>query len=78
VSKARSLLDRVRELESGGKNPILRKIGSVERLERALSQPLAAEVDPHVGPFLLECVRSWIDGTDIEHNGQPFPEEFRV
>jgi hypothetical protein len=75
MSRARSLLDRVRAIEASNKHQLLIKIGSFERLEKIMSQPLP-EVDPRVGPFLLECVRGWINGTD--RTDEAIPEEFRV
>jgi hypothetical protein len=77
MSRIRSMLDRVRKLEAIGKNPLLAKIGSLERLEKIMSEP-PPEVDPKIGPFFMACVRGWIDGSHTEHNGKPIPEEFNV
>lgn len=76
MSSARSLLDRVRALEVGGQHPILRKIGSIEQFEESMLRNRPPDVDPIIGKFFVACVRSWIDGTDADHLGKPFPEEF--
>lgn len=76
MSRARAMLVRLRKLEVEGQNPILRKIGSIERLERVMSQP-APEVDPRAGQFFLMCVRRWVDGSDRTSN-DPVPEEFHA
>jgi hypothetical protein len=74
MTKARSMLDKVREMEVSGQNPMLAKIGSIERLEQVMSQP-PPDVDPRAGQFLTMCVRRWLDGTDRSSN-EPVPEEF--
>lgn len=75
MSRARSMLVRIRKIETSGKNQMLIKIGSFARLEQLISQP-PPDVDPRVGLFLLECVRGWVNGSD--HNGEPMPKEFCV
>ena len=72
----RSQLDRVRQMGSHGQHPILRKIGSLERLERIMSQP-APDVDPRACQFFLMCVRRWVDGS-VRTSSDPVPEEFRA
>jgi hypothetical protein len=75
MSRARSLLARVRALEAVGQHPLLAKIGSIERVERIMSQP-APDVDPRAGQFFAMCARRWVDGSDRTSN-DPVPEEFR-
>ena len=74
MSRARAMLVRLRKLEVEGQHPILRKIGSIARLEEVMSEP-APGVDPRAGQFLTMCVRRWIDGTARTSN-EPVPEEF--
>jgi len=43
-----------------------------------MGEPLpGVDVDPLVGPFLVQCVKDWISGTHHAH-GEKIPEEFHV
>jgi hypothetical protein len=64
MSSPRALLDRVRKLEVADVNPILKKIGSMEKLEQVVAEHVAAKrMCPVDGPFIVECVRRWATGT---------------
>jgi len=79
MSSARGLLRRVAQLETGAKNPMLAKIGSLERFERGIADDIAAgrmcAVD---GPKLAECVRRWITGTYHYNAGNGIHESYAL
>jgi hypothetical protein len=60
---ARSMLARVRRLETGNKSPILKVIGTVEAFEEhTIALVASGHVCPLDGPFLVKCVRKWVSG----------------
>jgi hypothetical protein len=60
---ARSMLARVRRLETGNTSPILKVIGSIESFEESISVEVAAgRMCPIDGPHIVKCVRKWISG----------------
>ena len=60
---ARSLLARVRRLETGNTSPILKVIGSIESFEEQITVEVAAgRMCPTDGPFIAKCVRKWVNG----------------
>lgn len=68
---ARSLLTRLRKLETDGTNPVLKKIGSLEQfadtVNRAINDKRVCAVD---GPFLINCVRRWANETHQYNDGR--------
>lgn len=71
MSSARSLLSRLRKLEAGGANPILKKLGPLQSFEQDLSARVAdgrmCAID---GPFVGQCVRRWVSETYHYYDGR--------
>ena len=71
MSSARSLLTRLRKLETGGANPVLKKIGSLEQfagtVNSAIEDGRMCSID---GPFLVNCVRRWVNETHQYNDGR--------
>jgi len=71
MSNARSLLTRLRKLETSGMNPVLKKLGSLEQfadtVNRAIDEKRVCAVD---GPFLIHCVRRWVNETHQYNDGR--------